>query len=107
MNFYRYRYRCPEEASQAIRENIDALNSNPLRAFGLAIAILERSTTPADEKYKQIKRMIESWCAGKPLHIGVMADEIEKTNPEMVSRDPESGYLMVDYGMLLSRDHNA
>ena len=54
-----------------------------------------------DAKYKAIKRMIEDWCAGKPSHIGVMAQEVEKTNPEAVSRDPEDGYLMVDYGMLL------
>ena len=92
--------------SRAVREKITEANSNPLRAFGLAIAILERSTTPADEKYKQIKWMIENWCAGKPVHIGVMAQEIEKTDPEAVSRDPESGYRMVDYGMLLGLPRN-
>jgi hypothetical protein len=82
---------------------LNALNSNPLRAFGLAIACLEKCMMTDDAKYKAIKQMIENWCAGKPSHIGVMAQEIEKTYPEVVSRDPESGYRMVDYGMLLAR----
>lgn len=35
--------------------------------------------------------------AGGPMQLGVMAQEVEKTQPEAVARHP-SGYLMVDYG---------
>tara|TARA_R110002020_G_scaffold10785_5_gene40950 strand:- start:1742 stop:2935 length:1194 start_codon:yes stop_codon:yes gene_type:complete len=33
-------------------------------------------------------------------YIGVMADEVEKTNPEAITVDPESGYKMVDYNKI-------
>jgi len=33
-------------------------------------------------------------------YIGVMADEVENTNPEAITVDPESGYKMVDYNKI-------
>ena len=32
--------------------------------------------------------------------IGVMAQEVKKTRPDAVKKDPESGYFKVDYGAL-------
>ena len=29
-----------------------------------------------------------------------MADEVEKTNPEAITIDPNSGYMMVDYNKI-------
>lgn len=36
--------------------------------------------------------------AGGPKMLGLMAQEVMRKKPEAVMRDPDSGYLMVDYG---------
>jgi hypothetical protein len=35
-------------------------------------------------------------------HIGVMAQDVKKKRPDAVKKDPESGYLKVDYGALFN-----
>lgn len=42
----------------------------------------------------------ETGLGGGLMQLGVMAQEVEKKNPEAVKRDPRSGFRMVDYSKL-------
>lgn len=63
---------------------------------------LKENIKPVGETYDGQQIYSYNYKTGGPRMFGLMAQEVLQHKPEAVSQDPESGYLMVDYGKATS-----